>query len=133
MQYDVVRTRTQFLKLLFLDLLVLGDLIGRATHALVRVVGLEKQERLAHSSIVVVNRQSGEGYHASIEVDTGLNPRVLLAGACGELGSCRVSHGGKPLQVDRAGQRELLLVEIELRHAIDDEANVGRALADPDR
>src|SRR6516164_1301786 len=117
MQHYVVRTRRQFLKLLSLDLVVFSDLIGRAAHAVVRVVGLQKQERLAHSSIFAVDWESGEGYHGSVEVDTALDPRVLLARACGELRSSRVSHGCNPLQVDRAGERELVLVAIELRHA----------------
>src|SRR5215470_5919264 len=42
-------------------------------------------------------------------------------------------HGGEPPEVDSAGEREVLLVAIELYHTVDDDANVGCTLADPDR
>jgi hypothetical protein len=88
---------------------------------------------LEYLSIVTEERKRDDGHHSPIEIDTGMDAGVLLTCTCSKFCSCRVSHRGKSLQVDCASERDLLLVVIELPHAIDDEANVGRALVDPNR
>ena len=86
---------------------------------------------MEYFSIIAVDRKRGDGHHSPVEIDAGIDSRVLLACTRSKLRSCRVSHRGKPLQVNRAGKREVLLVVIELPHAIDDEANIGCALMIP--
>ncbi len=87
---------------------------------------------MEYFSVIAVDRKRGDGHHGPVEIHAGKDSGVLLASTRSKLRTGRVSHRGKPLQVNRAGKREVLLVVIELAHAVDDEANVGCALIDPD-